>query len=222
MPAAPDSQPFRGLARHTDAELARRARAGSLPGFAELVRRFEGRLFNFLLRRVGSPQDAEDLTQETFVRAWQRIDQYDQRWRFSTWLFTIGNRLAITHIRRRKPVTVADFTHRQATAESADPARRAAARERQGLIWDLARRVLTETQHATLWLRYAEEMPIVEVARILGKSQLSVRVTLSRARDTLAQHERLLGRPAQAASGGIRSTNAAEPQASPLTGDMAC
>ena len=77
--------------------LVSRAQHGSLPCFAELVKRFEGRLFNFLVRRTVTTHDAEDLVQDAFVRAWQRIDQYDPRWQFSTWLFTIANRLAITH-----------------------------------------------------------------------------------------------------------------------------
>ena len=76
-------------------ELACRAQAGSLPSFAKLVERYQGRLYNFLLRRVGHADDAEDLAQDTFVRAWERIDRYRTTWRFSTWLFTIGSRLAI-------------------------------------------------------------------------------------------------------------------------------
>ncbi len=81
--------------------LAARARSGCLTSFTELVERFEGRLFNFLLRRTRSIADAEDLAQETFVRAWRAIGQYNPRWQFSTWLFTIAHRLAVTEYRRR-------------------------------------------------------------------------------------------------------------------------
>ena len=63
----------------TPEQLAIRAQRGSLEAFGRLVALFEGRLFNFLLRRVGSRVDAEDLTQETFLRAWRRIRSYRSR-----------------------------------------------------------------------------------------------------------------------------------------------
>lgn len=173
------------------AELVRRAQSGSMPGFVELVRRFEGRLFNFLLRRSRTIEDAEDLTQETFVRAWQRLDQYNPRWQFSTWLFTIGHRLAAAQGRRRRPVATAHPPEQAAAAD--DPARVAADREQYGLIWDLADRVLTDTQRSALWLRYAEDLPIRHIARIMGKSSVSIRVTLCRARERLARHEHAAG-----------------------------
>ncbi len=94
------------------AVLVTRAKAGSLPAFADLVARFEDRLFNFLVRRTGRIADAEDLTQETFVCAWEQIDRYDPRWQFSTWLFTIARRLTVTHYRRaevaRRAMVAAD------------------------------------------------------------------------------------------------------------------
>ena len=67
-----------------------------MPCFAELVGRFETRIFNFLRRRTTVATDAEDLTQDTFMRAWERIGQYEPGRRFSTWLFTVAARLAIT------------------------------------------------------------------------------------------------------------------------------
>ncbi|MEE8146382.1 MAG: sigma-70 family RNA polymerase sigma factor, partial [Longimicrobiales bacterium] len=90
---SPGAEPIEDLPVCT---LVSRAQTGSLSSFAELVARFEGRLFNFLLRRTRCVADAEDLAQDTFVRAWQRIRRYDPRWRFSTWLFTIAHRLAVT------------------------------------------------------------------------------------------------------------------------------
>ena len=169
--------------------LVSRAQSGSLPCFAELVKRFEGRLFNFLRRRTGSTHDAEDLVQDAFVRAWQRIDQYDARWQFSTWLFTIAHRLAITHGRRRqREVTWAEGSD-VPTVERDDPARAVDDREQCGLLWDTADRILSESQRMVLWLRYAEELSNKEIARVLGRSQISVRVTLFRAREALAAHE---------------------------------
>ena len=152
-----------------------------------VTERFEGRLFNFLLRRTDTYADAEDLTQDTFVRAWQRIERYDPRWQFSTWLFTIARRTAATlHRRNRSRAGV-----RPPARESHDPARHVADRDQYRHVWDIASRLLSETQRTALWLRYAEDLPIKAIARVLGKTQVAVRVMLFRARQTLAAHERL-------------------------------
>jgi RNA polymerase sigma-70 factor (ECF subfamily) len=156
--------------------------------FGELVVRFEARLFNFLLRRVKSKQDAEDLTQEAFVRAWQRIGSYDPAWRFSTWLFTIATRLAITTHRRSKllPVTAYVENAGERTTVAAPDL------ERGGKLWHLASRHLTQDQHTALWLRYVEDMAIDEIAVVMHKSDVGVRVCLFRARQALAS---LVGAP---------------------------
>src|SRR6187401_559021 len=77
-------------------DLVRRARAGSSDAFQELVERYESPLFNFLLRRTACAEDAEELAQDAFVRAWRKFATYDDRWTFSTWLFTLARRLAAT------------------------------------------------------------------------------------------------------------------------------
>ena len=100
--STPRPSPALRLSCPTPEELALEAQQGSVAAYSELVRVFEGRLYNFLLRRVGSAADAEDLTQEAFLRAWQRLGTYRPKWRFSTWLFTIAFRLAVDESRRRK------------------------------------------------------------------------------------------------------------------------
>ena len=179
----PGSDP-KALAGHNPEELAHLAQRGSLLAFSRLVEHFEARLFNFILRRVGNWSDAEELTQETFVRAWERIDRYDSRWRFSTWLFTIGLRLAVSEHRSRArlklapPFAIDSASNRPDGEPMTD-------RELGAPTWDLALRVLTKAQHSALWLRYAEGLSIAEIARIMGRTQVSVRVTLFRAREVL-------------------------------------
>lgn len=82
-------------------EFALLARAGSDQAFSRLVERLQEPLYRFLLQHTGTQADAEELTQETFVRAWQAIERYDDRWRFTTWLYTIGRRQAASHHRSR-------------------------------------------------------------------------------------------------------------------------
>ena len=87
----------------TPEELACLAQAGSSESFARLVERFTDPLYNFLALRTPNPADAEELVQETFLRAWHRLDRYDREWRFSTWIFTIAKRLATSGWRRARP-----------------------------------------------------------------------------------------------------------------------
>lgn len=176
-------------------DLALAARGGRLAPFTILVERFEGRLHSFLLRRCGCDADAADLTQETLLRAFRRIDRYDPRWRFSTWLFTIGARLASTHRRaamRRKgreraAIGSGESACRAGVSAEPDPAARAAAFDGEGRVWALAREMLTDEQQGLLWLRYAEGLSMREIARVTGRTEVGVRVALFRARDTLAE-----------------------------------
>jgi RNA polymerase sigma-70 factor (ECF subfamily) len=164
-------------------DLALRAARGSVASYSELVKRFEVRLFNFLLRKV-SRTDAEDLAQETFVRAWERIGSYDRRWRFSTWLFTIASRLAVSHYRKRSAAAPrAEFAPDQGPGE-ADRDVEADCRLGRRL-WALAAS-LGADQHEALWLRYAEDLSIPEIAEVMRKSHVGVRVCLFRARQALA------------------------------------
>jgi RNA polymerase sigma-70 factor, ECF subfamily len=150
-----------------------------------LVRRFQVPLLRFLMRRVRV--DAEDLVQETFARAYERLHQFTDGYRFGTWLFTIAQRLAIDHGRRAKPVG-------EMVMDSECPAEAAGSRlereETKAGLWDLARRLLTEEQFSALWLHYVEEMPAGEVARVLGRSWVSVKTMLHRARKRMLPHLR--------------------------------
>ncbi len=166
-------------------DVARRAQARSLPAVTELVTRYERRLFNFLLRRVPCAADAEDIAQEAFLRAWQSIDRYDPTWEFSTWLYTIARRLAANELaaaRRRARYQPATGVHGQST----DPAQIVADRESQTNLWTIAQRVLNPDQQTALWLRYSEQMSVQDIAAILGRTGVSVRVLMFRARRAIA------------------------------------
>lgn len=180
----PKSKEQAPIASMSSEEIALRVQRGGGAAtwyFAALVERYQDRLYNFLARRAGR-QAAEDLTQETFVRAWEQIARYNPTWRFSTWLFTIGARLAITqHRRTRRTVGSAAME-----AAQAKPVRDAST-DLGSRLWTLAGSHLSPDQHTALWLRYAEDMAIGDIARVMDKSEVSVRVCLFRARQSLAR-----------------------------------
>lgn len=166
----------------TDEELAARARDGDKDAYSLLVTRYTNRLFNFLRRRAPSEADAEDLTQDTFVRAWVKIGTYKPGMRFSTWLYTIGTHLAATRARaKRLPIAGTIVVEPACNNVATEGVNELAAR-----VWSAADELLPPEQRSAVWLRYAEDLGVPEIARVLGKSRVNVRVMLFRARRTLA------------------------------------
>jgi len=163
-------------------KLARKVQQGCQEAFSELVERYSKRLLRFLHNKTGSVEDAEDLVQDTFVKAYQNIHTYRDSWRFSTWLFTIARRLSISRYRSRRHLKPAGRLKSE-VAESGD------ARAQEYIVsnpWTVAR-ALTQNQYQALWLKYAEDMSIKEIASVMRKSQVNVRVILYRARANLAK-----------------------------------
>ena len=165
-------------------ELADAAQRGDEDAFGELVGLFSARLCAFF-RMIGVPaSEAEDLAQETFIKAHRGLCRYDARYAFSTWLFTIGRRLAISRARGARPAMVPI----EDPGALEDPAGRSSGDEDAAdRIWEQAAAILPTRQHEALWLRYGEEKSLAEVASIMGISGLNARVLLHRARTRLAQ-----------------------------------
>src|SRR5262245_20916937 len=120
--------------------LALEAQRGSVQAFEELVGRFEGPLFRFLWMRTRDAAAAEDLAQEAFLRAWQRLARYDSRWRFSTWLFTVAERLSVSACRSRgkEPRTRQGDEALCDLAGGDDPSQSPAERDEGRALWALA------------------------------------------------------------------------------------
>jgi RNA polymerase sigma factor (sigma-70 family) len=169
--------------------LVRRAQAGCVESFAALVNHFHPRVIEMLQRRYGAERgEAEDLAQEAFAKAFQRLDQFDPSYQFSTWLYTIAKRGAIDRGRRRRrepqqiPLDV-DQTH----GLEADAAAVVERREEAENIWRRARSLLSEPQYMATWLRFADGCDIPEIACRMKRSRIGVRVLLHRARAILVR-----------------------------------
>jgi RNA polymerase sigma-70 factor, ECF subfamily len=168
----------------SDEELACLAQRGCLASFEQLLRRFQTPVLQFLQHR-GFSADAEDLTQETFLRAYENLHRYRRKWAFSAWLFTIARRTGINHRRRQRPAADAAAVER-AAATGPEPLDALVAAEQRGRLWDLAAGALSEQQMTALWLYYAEDMPVAGIALVLGCSRASVKIMLFRARRRLS------------------------------------
>lgn len=162
-------------------ELIKRARSGSLDAFDALMREHQDRLFRFVLVRGACAADAEDIVQDTFLAAWRHLGGYRERWRFSTWLYSIARRQAAG--RRADHAQLPDSL----TDAGERPEESAQSGQRRDNIWPLARELLPSEWFGVLWLYYAEDRKTREIARILGRSTAWVKVALHRSRRRLAE-----------------------------------
>jgi RNA polymerase sigma-70 factor (ECF subfamily) len=191
-PSKTEMEVTKAAVNATDEELAVRAVAGSRPAFEELVSRYSLRLFHFLRSRSGSDEDVEDLVQETFLKAYRNIGRYDPQRKFSTWLFTVAIRLSISRHRsqRAKPLPLDSEWPEHPSPRPQEALIREEEAQRAGNIWLLAR-TLKPSEYEVLWLRYAEEMPMKEIARATKRSLVGVRVLLHRSRLKLGKKLRV-------------------------------
>jgi len=176
--------------RMTDEQLAVCAADGCCSSFEQLAVRFQVPLVQFLALRTGSREDAEDLAQDTLVRAYRNLHRYDNSWRFSTWLYTIARRLCINWQRRQRTRNLRCCRQEGACLEAVastqpGPYRRVAERETRGQLWDTVARTLDEEKFTALWLHYAEDVPVAEIACVLGRSRVAVKTMMFRARKQL-------------------------------------
>ena len=170
----------------SDEQLAAEAQDGSLDAFDNLVGRYHARVYHFLCHKTASPEDAQDVTQQVFIRAWQKIHQFRVEAKFATWLFTITRRAAINYYRARGSRTMVELKEADGKLVTSDtPASSLAERDEHAALWATARRNLNDSQFTALWLRYRESMSIKEMALAMGKRQVTTKVLLHRARKAL-------------------------------------
>lgn len=167
--------------------LVQRARKGSADAFRELVDGYKDRLFAFVWRTVRNHHEAEEICQATFVKAYESLDSYSSEYAFSTWLFTIGYRLCLNNLRKRKAYTGETDFSRMGSADT-DAAVALAnsdeARRLRDVIWTAVDE-LTPQQRAAVLLFYREGKSCQEIGEILEMPSVTVKSHLHRGREKL-------------------------------------
>jgi len=164
----------------TSEQLAERAKAGCLDSFEQLVARHGGQVFHFLRHFIGNHHDAEDLTQETFVKAYRGLHRFDSSFSFATWLFTIARRSGASHFRSAR--TFEELPEEESVQET--PATVLEQKDERVSIRKLLR-ILKPKQAQAIWLKHAQGFSIAEIARIMGTNQIYIKVLLHRGRTNL-------------------------------------
>ena len=192
-----------------DAELVRRAQAGALDAFETLTVRHEQRVFSLARRMLRQEQDAEDVTQQTFLSALENLKSFRGEASFATWLLRIATHAALKVIRKRKGLKTVSLEEATEGTDSMDsvphpefiadwrqsPEQLVQKREIQRLL-DEALAKLDEKHRLVFLLRDVEGLSVRETAGALGLSEANTKVRLLRARLQLREHlTRALGDP---------------------------
>jgi RNA polymerase sigma-70 factor, ECF subfamily len=184
-------------ARLSDQEVVLLARSGREAAYRELIRRYERPVFALLFRMVRDRELAEDLSQETFIKALNAIESYRPEFKFSSWIFKIANNAAIDHLRRRELDTLSldgsphaetpeamQATALQIGARQESPLDTVEAKELGGEI-ELAIGRLRPEYRSCILLRHVEGRAYEEIAEILDLPLGTVKTYIHRARNEL-------------------------------------
>lgn len=166
----------------TDEKLMTMYAGGKAFAFRELFSRYEKRIYNFFLRRLGDPDRAADLFQETFLRLHRNRHRFDSRYPFAAWFYAIANNLVRDELRRKRVVQFETIEAEDCLPPSglAGPEESMTGAESREKI-ARALETLPEAQKEVLILSRFEGLKHAMVARITGRSEVAVRQLLYRA-----------------------------------------
>jgi len=179
-----------------DASLVRRCLKDDPDAFRLLVEKYQAEVYGTALRIVRRPEDAEDLTQETFLRAFRALGRYDPTRPFGAWLHTIAARLCIDHHRRNRAKLISltqpeeGTSGEERTIDLEDPgdlpdevaARSELAERLEALVAQLP-----PDSRAAILLRHQQDLPYEEIARVLGVPLGTIKARIHRARIMLKE-----------------------------------
>jgi RNA polymerase sigma-70 factor, ECF subfamily len=175
----------------TDVELVRAYRGGDTQAFEELHRRYVASIYRLVRRKLGDALLAEDIAQETFMKALRMMDRVDDNFNFGGWVHTVARNLCFDELRRRQRDLRAEtpdeaeeselMANLPSTAKAFDPVLVQESNETRRQVWQVAQR-LPEKYRLVLTLRELQDMSYRQIARTLKMSESAVETLLYRAR----------------------------------------
>jgi RNA polymerase sigma-70 factor, ECF subfamily len=175
----------------TDVELVRAYRNGDTEAFEELHRRYVASIYRLVRRKLGDALLAEDIAQETFMKALRMMDRVDDTFNFGGWVHTVARNLCFDELRRRQRDLRAESPDQQeddelmanlpSTAKAFDPVLVQESNETRRQVWQVAQR-LPEKYRLVLTLRELQDLSYRQIARTLKMSESAVETLLYRAR----------------------------------------
>lgn len=173
-----------------DNEVISRVLQGEQSAYAELVSRYQGYVFTLVMRMIKSREDAEEVAQDVFVKAYRSLADFRGEAKFSTWLYTITNTTCITFLRKKKlDIHSLDNEKLFEVADSKDSGFRANMVEQKSRVnmVNEAIAMLSRDDAEIITLFYKAEQNLEEIARILAIEANTAKVRLHRARTRLKE-----------------------------------
>lgn len=166
--------------------LVSQAVSGDPAAFAQLVESYQAPVYNLAYRLLGSEIEAEDVAQETFLRAYSHLDSYQPTRSFRTWLLSIAAHICIDQLRHAGVLHIEGLGAYEPTSETQDPETTALTKERDRELRHLLRHLSPQSRQLIV-LRYWYDLSYKEIGRIVGLSENAVKSRLHRARHQLAR-----------------------------------
>jgi len=160
--------------------------------YAQITKRYQGKLFAYLYRLIGDKDEAEDLLQNVFIKAYRNLGSYDTSRKFSSWIYRIAHNEAVNHIKRKslkRFISLENITSTKDKLESAsaeDNAQESWIRKETSKEVDDAIKKLPLKYRQVLVLRYYSSKSYEEISEILGRPVNTVGTLIKRAKDKLS------------------------------------
>ena len=171
-------------------EIIGRVLGGDRSAFAGLVEKYQGPIFNLAYRMTGSREDADDLTQETFIRAYQNLHRFDQSKKFFTWIYTIGINLIRNHLKKNvrdiSYLAAADSALEHHTQEHTREVGETLSDDRMIRLEQVIRKLPVDLREAII-LKFVQDLTFEEVAAVTGDSVSAVKMRIYRGLDKIKQ-----------------------------------
>lgn len=170
-----------------DLDLVRRSQAGDTAAYEELIRRYHGKIYGLVYSMTSSREDAEDLTQEVFVKAWKALGHFREQSGFYTWIYRIALNRTINFRKRRNRRQTVDFDEFDPDIKTAESYREFSSKGsvlRKMSLGEFQEKMnaallkLSEKHRAVVVMRDVQEMPHADIAKVMHCSEGTVRSRL--------------------------------------------
>ena len=174
-----------------DRDIITRCKAGDKAAFRSVVQQCQGMVYSLSLKMLADIEEAKDVVQDTFIKVWQNIGSYDDRYGFNTWVYTIASRLCLDRLRKVRPIGPADVDERifESVADETDLQRQLESSEWVSVIKVMASE-LSEKQRLVFTLSQLEGLETARITEITGLDAEQIKSNLYAAKKNI--RERLI------------------------------
>ena len=177
--------------QQTEADIINRCKAGDKAAFRTVVQNCQGMVYSLSLKMLADIEEAKDVVQDTFIKVWQNISSYDDRYSFNTWIYTIASRVCLDRLRKVRPLGPADADERvfEQVADDRDPERQLESSEWVSVVKVMANE-LSGKQKLVFTLSQLEGLETEQIMEITGLDADQIKSNLYAAKKNI--RERLI------------------------------